>query len=64
MKVFNERRALRSKNRPGFSRLRIEFDELGEKYGYDEFLEFENKEFRNIAFENIILTNRNKKTFN
>ena len=64
LQVFNERRALRSKNQPESSRLSKKFDELGEKYGYDEFLEFENKEVRNIAFEKYFSYKQKQKTFN
>ena len=64
LKVFNERRELRSKNQSESSRLSKEFDELGEKYGYDEFLEFENKEVRNIAFEKYYSYKQKQKNFN
>lgn len=64
LKVFNERRELRSKNDSEFSRLLKEFDKLGEKYGYDEFLEFEKKEVRNTAFEKYYSYKQKQKTFN
>lgn len=64
VKIFNESKALRSKNQPEFSRLAKEFEELGEKYGYDEFMEFEKKEVRNVAFEKYYSYKQKQKTFN
>lgn len=64
LKVFNERRALRSKNQPESSRLSKEFDKLGEKYGYEEFLKFEKKEVQNVAFEKYYSYKQKQKTFN
>lgn len=64
LQIFNERSALKSKNQPESNRLSKEFDNLGEKYGYDEFMEFENKEVRNVAFEKYYSFKQKQKTFN
>lgn len=64
LQIFNERSALKSKNQPESNRLSKEFDNLGEKYGYDEFMEFENKEVRNVAFEKYYSFKQMQKTFN
>ncbi|UUV22756.1 hypothetical protein [Paenimyroides aestuarii] len=64
LQIFNERSALKSKNQPESNRLSKEFDNLGEKYGYDEFMEFENKEVHNVAFEKYYSFKQKQKTFN
>lgn len=64
LKVFSERSELIRKNRTESSQIKIQFDEIGKKYGYDEFLKFEGDEVQSVAIKKYIIYKQNQKTFN
>ena len=51
LKVYIDRKTLKAKNQPEFSRLNKEYNRLADLFGFEEFQALTNKEILDVAFE-------------